>query len=145
MKITFPAAPTLGSSGAIEIRRADGALADRIEAATAKTDKKNIGRAISDTGLPHDRSHESIMIDGNSANVYLHRQVDHGQDYYVTVDPDVFTGFDGVSDARTWRFKTRKQPHRPAGSRLKVSASGDGDFCTVQGAIDAVPTGNQRR
>ncbi|MEV0614294.1 pectinesterase family protein [Nonomuraea sp. NPDC050404] len=141
LKITFPgSAPTLGTTGAIEIRRADGSLADRIEAATATKDKKNIGSAISDTGLPHDWSYESIMIDGQTASVYPHKQLEYGQEYYVTVEPGVFPGWDGVRD---WRFTTRK--HQPRNPRhLTVSAQGAGDFCTVQGAVDAVPTGNTR-
>ncbi|MEU6714408.1 pectinesterase family protein [Nonomuraea sp. NPDC046802] len=141
LTIRFPSPPTLDSSGAIEVRRADGTLADRIEAAAAKTDRKNIGAALSDTGLPHEFSYESIMIDGDTARVYPHRQFEYGQEYYVTVDPGVFTGFDGVQDPRAWRFTTKK--HAPQGRRLTVSASGGGDFCTVQGAVDAVPTGNQ--
>ncbi|QFY07468.1 hypothetical protein GBF35_12935 [Nonomuraea phyllanthi] len=141
LTIKFPTPPTLGSSGAIEVRRADGTLADRIEAATARTDRKNIGSAISDTGLPHDFSYESIMIDGDTASVYLHRQLEYGQEYVVTVDPGVFTGFDGESDG--WRFRTTK--HRAGkGRHLMVAADGTGDFCTVQGAVDAVPTGNTR-
>ncbi|WP_345559612.1 pectinesterase family protein [Nonomuraea rosea] len=142
LTITFPAPPVLGSSGAIEVRRADGTLADRIEAATAKTDRKNVGAAISDTGLPHDFSYESIMIDGSAARVYLHRQLEYGQEYYVTADPGVFAGFEGVQDPRAWRFTTAK--HAPRARHLTVSAAGTGDFCTVQGAIDAVPTGNSR-
>ncbi|TMR97427.1 hypothetical protein EJK15_17880 [Nonomuraea basaltis] len=141
LRITFPAPPTLGSSGAIEVRRADGTPADRIEAATAKTDRKNIGGAVSDTGLPHDFSYESITIDGRTAHVHLHRLLEYGQSYYVTVDPGVFAGFDGVQDPRKWRFTTRK--HAVPSRHLTVSAAGTGDFCTVQGAIDAVPLGNQ--
>ncbi|MEV4172914.1 pectinesterase family protein [Nonomuraea sp. NPDC049709] len=145
LKITFPgAAPGLGSSGAIEIRRADGSLADRIEAAVARADRKNIGSAISDTGLPHDFSYESIMIDGDSATVHPHHQLEYGQEYYVTVDPGVFPGWDGVRDHGSWRFTTRKRPVRDDPRHLTVSASGTGDFCTVQGAVDAVPTGNRR-
>ncbi|MEU8354702.1 pectinesterase family protein [Nonomuraea sp. NPDC048882] len=149
LTITFPStfpggAPALGASGAIEIRRADGTLADRVEAATAKTDRKNIGAAVSDTGLPHDFSYESIMIDGTRASVYPHHPLEYGEEYYVTVDPGVFPGWDGVRDPGDWRFRTRKRPPHGDPRRLKVSAAGDGDFCTVQGAIDAVPTGNRR-
>ncbi|MEV0385862.1 pectinesterase family protein [Nonomuraea sp. NPDC050643] len=137
MTITFAAPPTLGSSGAIEIRRTDGSLADRIEAATARTDRKNIGGAISDTGLPHDFSYESIMVEGNTATVYPHRPLEYGQEYAVTVEEGVF------GSAQQWRFRTRKHaPRHPR--RLTVAANGGGDFCTVQGAIDAVPTGNRR-
>ncbi|MDX3107343.1 pectinesterase family protein [Nonomuraea angiospora] len=141
LKITFPAPPTLGSSGAIEVRRADGTLADRVEAAAAKADKKNIGAAVSDTGLPHEFSYESIMIKGNTASVYLHRQLEYGQEYHVTVDPEVFAGFGGVREAGRWSFKTRKRGVQRR--HLTVSGAGTGDFCTVQGAIDAVPTGNR--
>ncbi|TDC08466.1 hypothetical protein E1267_10050 [Nonomuraea longispora] len=140
LTITFPEPPALGTTGAIEVRRADGTLADRIEAATAKTDRKNVGSAISDTGLPHDFSYESIMIEGHRADVYLHHRLEYGQEYYVTVDQGVFAGFDGVRDPRAWRFTTTRREPKPG--RLTVSAKGAGDFCTVQGAIDAVPTGN---
>ncbi|MBF8184627.1 Ig-like domain-containing protein [Nonomuraea sp. K274] len=142
LTITFPDPPTLGETGAIEVRRADGGLADRVEAATARTDRKNIGAAVSDTGLPHDFSYESIMIDGDTATVYPHHRLEYGQDYYVTVDPGVFTGFDGVQDPKTWRFTTKKAAKRQP-RHLTVSAAGTGDFCTVQGAVDAVPTGNE--
>ncbi|WP_188189939.1 Ig-like domain-containing protein [Nonomuraea sp. SYSU D8015] len=114
LKISFPAPPALGSTGAIEVHRADGTLFDRIEAATAKTDRKNIGATVSDTGLPHDFSYESITIDGRTALVHLHRQLEYGQTYYVTVDPGVFAGFDGVQDPRSWRFATRKRLPTPA-------------------------------
>ncbi|MCF6470560.1 hypothetical protein FAF44_19470 [Nonomuraea sp. MG754425] len=139
LKITFPEPVSLGSTGAIEIRRADGTLADRIEAAEARTDRKNIGSAVSDTGLPHEFSYESIMVDGDTATVHPHRRLDYGQKYSVTVEPGVFPGWDAAS----WQFTTRKQPPRDP-RRLTVSASGTGDFCTVQGAIDAVPIGNRR-
>ncbi|SEF84250.1 Pectinesterase [Nonomuraea solani] len=138
LTLTFPTPPTLGSSGAIEVRKADGSLADRIEAATAKTDRKNIGGAISDTGLPHHFSYESIMVEGNTATVYLHRQLEYGQEYRVTVEPGVFGDVRG-----SWRFRTKKRASFPR-HRLTVSAHGGGDFCTVQGAVDAVPTGNRK-
>ncbi|WP_327581585.1 pectinesterase family protein [Nonomuraea sp. NBC_00507] len=138
LEFTFPARPAPGTAGVIEVRRADGSLADRVEAATAKADRKNIGQAVSDTGLPHDFSYESIMVEGRTARVHLHRQLDYGQDYTVTVDPGVFPGYSG-----SWRFSTRKQaPRQPR--HLTVAAAGTGDFCTVQGAVDAVPLGNTR-
>jgi pectin methylesterase-like acyl-CoA thioesterase len=139
LTITFPEPVSLGTSGAIEIRTADGTLADRIEAATAKDDRKNIGQAVSDTGLPHDFSYESIMVEGNTATVYPHHRLDYGRTYTVTVEAGVFPGHGPAS----WRFTTTKRrPHDQR--RLAVSAKGTGDFCTVQGAIDAVPLGNDR-
>ncbi|MEV4798381.1 pectinesterase family protein [Nonomuraea sp. NPDC049421] len=139
LTLTFPGPVELGTSGAIEIRAADGTLADRIEAAKAKDDRKNVGQAVSDTGLPHDFSYESIMVDGNTATVYPHHRLDHGRTYTVTVDAGVFPGH----DAARRRFTTaERRPHDQR--RLTVSAKGNGDFCTVQGAIDAVPLGNDR-
>lgn len=48
--------------------------------------------------------------------------------------------FPGVAG---WRFSTAEAPPDPARPRLVVAADGTGDFCTVQGAVDAVTAHNR--
>ena len=68
------------------------------------------------------------------------------QTYYVTIDSGIVsdsTGayFAGISDTNAWRFTTKMGgPVNP--TNLVVDASGNGDFLTVQGAVDSVPPGN---
>jgi pectin methylesterase-like acyl-CoA thioesterase len=143
LRIAFDQPPVPGDSDAITVHRADGSIADRIDLADPATAEKNIGGALSDAGLPHEFHYQPVTVDGDTATITPHHELDPGQTYYVTVDPGVFTGFAGISDPHTWRFTTRHEP-RPVADHLVVAADGSGDFCTVQGAIDAVPPGNTR-
>jgi pectin methylesterase-like acyl-CoA thioesterase len=144
LRLTFDQPPTLGTSGVITVHRADGSVADSIDLANPDSDKRTIGDAVSDAGLPHYFTYYPVMITGDTAAIYLHHQLDYGQSYYVTIDPGVFTGWSGIQNPATWRLRTRQAPP-PAGRRaLTVAADGTGDFCTVQGAIDFIPHGNTK-
>ena len=58
--------------------------------------------------------------------------------------PGLIHGLDGIDDRRTWQFRTRPHPRADV-DRLSVDTpDGGGDFCTVQGAIDFVPVGNEQ-
>lgn len=142
LRITFPTAPSLGTSGTITVHRADGTVADQIDLADPNSALKNIGGALSDTGEPHQFHYLPVMIDGDTATITTHQELDPDRTYYVTVDPGVFPGFAGITDPHTWRFTTR---NAPKSDHLVVAADGSGDYCTVQGAIDAVPPGNTRQ
>ena len=77
-----------------------------------------------------------VIVHGCTATVYLHNNVlERGREYEVSIDPEAF----GCAIKR-WRFTTRTAgPADPR--RLSVAPDGSGDFCTVQGALDAVPEG----
>jgi pectin methylesterase-like acyl-CoA thioesterase len=143
LRITFAQPPVLGSRGAITVHRADGSVADRIDVGDPADALKNIGGALSDSGLPHLFHYSPVSVDGETAVITPHHELAPAQTYYVTVDPGVFSGFPGVTDPGAWRFRTRPEP-RPGSDHLVVAADGAGDFCTVQGAIDAVPAGDTR-
>lgn len=144
LTITFDSVPVLGVGGAVQIHRADGGVVDQLDVATAASDSKVIGGAVSDGGEPHRFRYHSVIVNDNAATIYLHRQLEYGETYYLTVDPGAFVGFPGVSDPTAWRFSTRRH-HQPRNPRhVVVAANGTGDFCTVQGAIDAVPDGNEQ-
>lgn len=82
-----------------------------------------------------------VIIHDTVATIYPHNNVlEYGHTYFVFVDASVFslpadtTTFSGIYD---WRFTTRNSA--PTGDTLCVDASGQGDFCTLQGALDYVP------
>jgi len=84
---------------------------------------------------------------GNTAAIYPHLGVlTSNQTYYVTIENGVVADsngayFTGISDTNAWRFTTK--PTGPASATsMVVAADGSGDFVTVQGAIDSVPTGS---
>jgi pectin methylesterase-like acyl-CoA thioesterase len=92
-----------------------------------------------------------VLISGNTAIISLHLSaLSYGQTYYVTVDSTgsgVFLDgssnpIGGVSGTNGWRFTTRASAPASGTTNIVVAADGSGDFCTVQGAIDFVPSGN---
>src|SRR3954463_10271846 len=145
LRLAFDRPPVLGNPGAIEHHLTVGTIADRIDLADPASFERTVGDAVSDTGVPHPFAYHPVIVTGDAAVIYPHHRLDYGATYYVTVDPEVFQGFPGIRDPAGWRFTTT--PARPPAHprHLTVDAAGGGDFCTVQGAIDAVPLGNRHR
>jgi PKD repeat protein len=88
-----------------------------------------------------------IIVTSNTVAIYPHLDVlTSNQTYYVTVDPGTFMEtngalFAGITSTNAWVFTTK--PNGPANpNNVVVAADGSGDFCTVQGALDSLPTGN---
>lgn len=147
LTITFAAPPGIGTSGKITVHRADGTAADVVDLADPGTDKLTLPGAVDTTGAPHQFNYDPVIVDGDTASIHLHHELGYGQTYYVTVDSGVFTGvpgFDGIASPAAWRFTTRPAGPPAGRPRITVNATGDGDFCTVEGAITAVPDDNQR-
>src|SRR5581483_6089512 len=144
LTITFPSAPVLGTTGSITVHNADGSVADTIDLADPASFTETVGGATDEAGHLHYFSYYPVIISGDTATIYLHHELAYGRTYYVTADPSAFTaaGFAGVSDPRAWRFTTTRRHPRPDARVIAVDSRGRGDFCTVQGAIDAVPAGN---
>jgi pectin methylesterase-like acyl-CoA thioesterase len=91
-----------------------------------------------------------VMVNGNTATIQLHHNLlEYGKTYYVLIDSGVLKvgtdGFRGITDKQSWRFTTRPKGPRPDADRVTVSADGQGDFDTVQGAIDFVPDHSRKR
>jgi pectin methylesterase-like acyl-CoA thioesterase len=145
LTITFADQPSLGTSGRIVVHHADGAVADVIDLADPGSDKLTLPGAVDTAGAPHQFNYDPVIIDGDTASIHLHHELDYGQTYYVTVDPGVFTGvpgFDGITSPTAWRFTTRPTGPRAGAPRITVDAAGHGEFCTVEGAISAVADDN---
>lgn len=142
LSITFDRTPKLGTSGRLRVYEANGILVDTIDMATSPQ-SKTIGGVSAFRYYP-------IIIEGNTANIYLHAQLSYNKTYYVTIEPGVLLDqanapFVGFSDPNTFRFST-KASAPPAGTNLlTVAADGTGDFCTIQGAVDFVPANNAQR
>jgi pectin methylesterase-like acyl-CoA thioesterase len=137
LRITFPSPPKLGTAGTIEVHDAAAAVVARVDMSAASY-KDTIG-GLSLT-LPR-----PVFVDGNDIVVRLPANaLGYGQTYSVSVDSGALLGPGGapfaVSGATAWSFTTRAAA--PANlAALAVSLNGAGDFCTVQGALDAVPAG----
>ncbi|HWC83870.1 MAG TPA: pectinesterase family protein [Pseudonocardiaceae bacterium] len=144
LRLDFASTPQLGSSGTIDIHRADGTVVDNIDLADPASARENVGDAVSDTDVPHLFSYYPVIVSGNVASVHPHRQLDYGRSYYLTVSAGVFAGQPAITDPWTLRLRTRSRTPRVGADRLTVATDGSGDFCSVQGAIDYVPEGNQR-
>jgi pectin methylesterase-like acyl-CoA thioesterase len=142
LSITFNQTPKLGTSGRLRVYDSLGTLVDTIDMATA-AQTKTIGGVSAFRYYP-------IIIEGNTANIYLHAQLAYNKTYYVTIEPGVLTDsanapFVGFSDANTFRFTTKQSAPISGTNVLTVDASGTGDFCTIQGAVDFVPANNVQR
>lgn len=84
-----------------------------------------------------------IITKGNVATIYLHNNMlEYGKEYYVTIDKGVINvpdgSFEGIAKEHRWMFETKKEAP-VAMDTLVVDATGNGDFNTVQGALDFIP------
>jgi pectin methylesterase-like acyl-CoA thioesterase len=142
LRITFSGPPTLGMSGKIRVFNAS-----QPAAAVATLDMG--GTSFSDTiGGTTFNMLRPAYVDGNDAVVYLKQHaLAYGQTYYVTVDSGAIAGPGGtafsVTDPMAWRFTTAAAAPASA-STVSVALNGSGSFCSVQGALDALPAGNSK-
>ena len=139
LRIAFDAEPTLGDRGQVhvwsEAQAGEPVLSMELGARAGQARR---GGGEYQQGPP-------IYVDGNAVVFALPPgALIRGQRYYVTVEPGVLRGPTGpfvVDDEVTWRFEVADRPPAPAG--LEVGLDGTAPFCSVQGAVDAVPDGNR--
>ncbi|KAF2396972.1 pectin lyase-like protein [Trichodelitschia bisporula] len=168
--LTFPSPPKIGTSGLIRIYdAADKKLVDTLDMSISPSPNPS-GRAPNANGQtkqpgpadPNDNSkYQVTMIAGvdfhffpiivrnNTATVYPHHgALKYGHSYTVKMDPTVLTpaagAFSGFTTDTAWTFTT-KAASPTNSSRIVVAADGSGDFNTVQGAIDFVPSSSSKR
>jgi len=138
LRITFSGAPSLGSTGKIQVFNSGGTSVATVDLA-ASTVTDTIGGTTFVLLRP-------VYVDGNAAVVYLKtKALGYGQSYYVTVDAGAIKppggGTFSISGSSTWRFTTAAAAPTTL-SNLTVALDGAGEFCTVQGATDALPANN---
>ena len=157
--IEYSSTPVLGSSGLIQVLKADGTVVDRIDMADITTvDILSDGTMIpkgadADAGkiaIGNDYKFNTFMdalhssnyravhytpvrVNGKTLEIKLHNEaLSFGETYTVKVDAAV-AGL--TADDVTFTTKAR-----PSGNTLKVAADGSADFCTVQGALSFAST-----
>lgn len=144
---------TLGTSGLIQVFKADGTLVDKIDMA----DMANMTVLADGTMVPKEQMNQEtvfhtfldalhssryrpvhytpVRLSGGKLEIKLHNEaLAFGGSYYVTVDASVAGKAVGKDDMP---FATKA---KPSGNTLKVSADGSADFCTVQGALSYAST-----
>jgi pectin methylesterase-like acyl-CoA thioesterase len=150
LHVTFNGTPKLRTAGKIKIYNATNSSTpvDTIDLSLCFTNDINYAVNIQ----PYTIGGSSlnvfpIIISGNVATIYPHQSLlTSNQTYYVTIDDGVFTDnsgayFTGITAANVWRFTTKMSGPINA-TNLVVDADGSGDFATIQGAVNFVPSGN---
>jgi pectate lyase len=139
--LTFDGLVRPGSGGSVRLLRSDGALVSAFSAASPTITRTIGGTAYN--SLP-------ILTEGNTARLFFPLlQLQPGEDYSIEIEPGVLVDEAGVpfggQGAEAWRFRTRTEVPVAGSTSLVADASGGGDFCTIQSAIDFVPAINNRR
>lgn len=141
LRLTFFFPPTLGHAGRIHIvDAATGADVDTIDV-SSRTAYQTIG------GEPGYRYYP-VILSGRQATIYPRNgALKYHHTYYVTIDRGVFSdgsdAYAALDRSGGWSFTTKASGPAPGTTHLTVAADGTGDFCTVQGALDFIPDGNQ--
>ena len=138
LRITFSAPPTLGSTGKIQVFNSSGTAVATVDM-SASTITDTIGGSSFVVLRP-------VFVDGKDAVIYLKQKaLAYAQSYYVRVDSGAIVppagGTLAITDTTTWTFTTAAA--KPSSlAALTVALDGSGQFCTVQGALDALPANN---
>lgn len=145
--LEFKSAPSLGTTGTIQICKEDGTevdiikIEDVVSAKEKMTDASLYNTAMNALGpeslkrwrIVH---YNPISIDGNKAIIRPHSgKLAYSTAYQVIVSADAFIadGFSGIK-AGEWKFTTKAEP--ASKEEVTVARSGDADFRTIQAAID---------
>ena len=88
----------------------------------------------------------SVYIAVNDVYVHLPgHPLGYGHSYFVTVDAGVIQVAGGtapmLSGNTSWQFQTRMSAPSDL-AQVRVALDGTGQFCSVQGALDALPARN---
>ena len=138
LRIQFDRTPLVGKTGQIAVYTARGTMVDVIDMA-ANPQTRTIG------GVQY--VYYPVITDSDSAFIYLHKPLPYGDSYFIRMDAGVVTDeagapFAGLYDAKRWNFITRAEGPKNGATALTVATDGSGDFCTLQAAIDFIPSGN---
>jgi hypothetical protein len=148
--LTFSSAPKLNGTGKIQIYNVNDSTTpvDTIDLSQSVTNNPTFAANVQPYTIGGDTfTNFPVIITGNTAAIYPH----HGllasnQTYYVTVDFGAFLdsaggNFTGITATNLWKFTTKVGgPANP--TNLVVAVDSSGDFATVQGAVDSIPSAN---
>jgi pectinesterase len=91
-----------------------------------------------------------VIIHDSTATIYTHNNLlEYNKSYYVQIDSGVLNlkdfCFSGIPGKTGWTFTTKRAPPPPNSEQFVVAADGNGDFNTIQGAVDYIPDTNSSR
>jgi pectin methylesterase-like acyl-CoA thioesterase len=140
LRMHFAGAPRVGASGKIQVF---DAAAPNSPVATVDVAVMSVSVTVGGTPL---RLPRPVHVDGDNVIVRLPpRALAYGKHYYVTVDSGAVLAPDGTAKAITqktdWTFATAAAAPTDL-TNVRVAIDGTGQFCSVQGALDAVPARN---
>lgn len=140
LRMHFSAPPSVGNSGKVQVFKmgAAGSPVAVVDFSVAMVSETLGGTAF--------KLQRPVYVAGNDVIVRLPpHALGYAQSYYVTVDAGAITAPGGASSAITgntaWQFSTRAAAPSDL-SALRVAVDGTGQFCSVQGALDALPANN---
>jgi pectin methylesterase-like acyl-CoA thioesterase len=138
LRLRFANPPKLGSSG--KLRVFDVAAPN---AAVVTVDFAAMSVTQSVGGQSYNQA-RPIFLEGNDVVVpLLSAALGYGKQYYVTLEAGAIqpaSGSFSITDPQDWRFATWGAAQ--TGGKLSVALDGTGQFCSWQGALDAVPAKN---
>ncbi len=154
--VRFPSAPRVGEAGKITVRKtSDDSVVETIDLATltpftnaSVSYRYQTGKIV---GGQAGYKYFPVLIVGNEARITLRSGsvLQYGTSYYVTIDPGVILDSTGatlpaVTNSTGWTFATKAAAPAaiPTQTTFTVAADGSGDFSTLQGALDFIPTSN---
>jgi pectin methylesterase-like acyl-CoA thioesterase len=140
LRMHFSAPPTVGNSGKIQVFKM-GAAGSPV--AVVDLGVTMVNETLGGTAFKLQRP---VYVAGNDLIVRLPpHSLGYGQGYYVTVDAGAIMAPGGtsmtISGSAAWQFSTRTAAPSDL-SMLRVAVDGSGQFCSVQGALDALPANN---
>jgi len=144
--ITFGTTPIVATDGNLQICRvSDDNMVYQLHLQTLPHD--SYGPVA--TGWPYQitlngrtLNYQPFVVSGNTVEIYPSTRLDYNTPYYVKMTAGFCTDANGntspeINDNTTWRFMTRASAPA-ADHEYIVALDGSGDFCTLQGAVDAV-------
>jgi pectin methylesterase-like acyl-CoA thioesterase len=144
--ITFSTTPTVAADGNLQICRvSNDNVVYQLHLQTLPSD--SYGHIAS--GWPYQINlnglsvnYEPFAVSGNTVEIYPSVRLDYNTAYYVKMTAGFCTDANGktspaITDNTTWRFTT-KATQPAADHDYMVALDGSGDYCTLQGATDAV-------
>jgi pectin methylesterase-like acyl-CoA thioesterase len=143
LSITYQAPPTLNSSGTLRIRKvSDDSIVWQVGLLATPTVMQ-----ISVAGKT--LNYYPVLVIGNTVEVIPQNNIlQYDTEYYITMTAAFVTSSAdssaAITDNTTWRFRTRASAP-PADQDYLVASDGTGDFCTIQGAVNAVPDNSPTR
>ena len=154
LRITFNTTPIIATAGTLQICKvSDDSVVWQLDLQVLPVDAYGPKAGgwpdayrINLDGLP--LNYLPFTITGKTLEIYPATQLSYNTAYYVKMTAGFCTDASsnispGLTDNTSWRFTTKSAP--AASHDYLVASDGSGDFCTLQGASDAVANNDTTR